>query len=102
MHDQCGTSDLIPASDLNRRSREGRRSQAPMTRRRAVLLGAAAGVGALAGLGGDEARAVLRFDLNQGNVQPLPIALPDFLAGSPSDGLPARKSGSAKIGRAHV
>ncbi len=90
MHDQCGTSDLIPASDLNRRSREGRRSQAPMTRRRAVLLGAAAGVGALAGLGGDEARAVLRFDLNQGNVQPLPIALPDFLAGSPSDGQAAR------------
>ena len=37
------------------------------------------------------AQAVLRFDLNQGNVQPLPIALPDFLAGSP-----ARRRGGAQ------
>jgi TolB protein len=60
-----------------------------LTRRRAVFLGAVAGIGTVAGVGGEEARAVLRFDLNQGNVQPLPIALPDFLAESPSDGQPA-------------
>jgi TolB protein len=32
------------------------------------------------------ARAVLSLDLNQGNVPPLPIALPDFLAASSADG----------------
>ena len=60
-----------------------------LTRRHAMILGAAAGFGAVAGFGGP-AGAVLRFDLNQGNVQPLPIALPDFLAGSPPDGESAR------------
>jgi TolB protein len=62
----------------------------PLTRRNALILGAAAGFGVVAGLGGGPASAVLRFDLNQGNVQPMPIALPDFLAGSPSDGESAR------------
>jgi TolB protein len=57
-----------------------------LTRRRALLLGAAVGVGAAAGLGVEPAAAVLRFDLNQGNVQPMAIALPDFLSGGPSDG----------------
>jgi TolB protein len=79
MHDRCGTYN-----NLESVSRERRRSNAPLTRRRALLLGAAAGVGA--GLGIEPATAVLRFDLNQGNVQPLPIALPDFLVGSQSDG----------------
>src|SRR6266852_8847287 len=59
-----------------------------LTRRKVLSL--AAGVSAIAGMGGGPARAVLRFDLNQGNVQPMPIALPDFLAGSPSDGESAR------------
>jgi TolB protein len=54
----------------------------PLTRRHALALGAAGA--ACAGLGGP-ARAVLRFDLNQGNIQPLPIALPEFLAGGPGD-----------------
>jgi TolB protein len=80
MHDRCSSSSL------NSVSQQG--STAPLTRRRALLLGAAAGVGA--GLGVAPASAVLRFDLNQGNVQPLPIALPDFLAGGPSDGQSAR------------
>jgi len=57
----------------------------PLTRRNAMILGAGAGFGAVVGFSGGPARAVLRFDLNQGNVQPMPIALPDFLAGSPSD-----------------
>jgi TolB protein len=66
---------------------------------RRFVLGA--GAAAVAGLGatllGRPARAVLRFDLNQGNVQPLPIALPDFLTGSPADAESAR-SISAIIG----
>ena len=82
MHDRCSTSNLESAS------RAGRRSNAPLARRRVLLLGAAVGVGA--GLGVGPAAAVLRFDLNQGNVQPLPIALPDFLVGSQSDGPSSR------------
>src|SRR3974390_2611745 len=31
------------------------------------------------------AHAVLNIDINQGNVQPMPIAIPDFVAGSPAD-----------------
>jgi TolB protein len=58
----------------------------PLTRRRAVLLGAAAGIGTVATFGVDPAGAVPFVDLNQGNPQPMPIALPDFLTGSPSDG----------------
>jgi TolB protein len=58
--------------------------------RRAALLGAAAGIGALAANGGRPALAALTLDLNRGNIQPLPIALPDFLAGSPPDGEAAR------------
>ena len=49
--------------------------------RRHVLLGA----GALAALGPRRAGAVLNVDINQGNVQPMPIALPDFLAGAASE-----------------
>jgi TolB protein len=73
----------------SRNSRLGDR-QGPrlFTRRDTMLLGAAAGIGAVIGVG--PAEAVLRFDLNQGNVQPLPIALPDFLAGGPQDGESAR------------
>src|SRR5579871_4302774 len=84
MHDRSGT--------LNHRNglRGVRERLAAITRRDAVLLGAAAGIGAATTLGVDPARAVLRFDLNQGNVQPMPIALPDFLAGSPPDGESAR------------
>ena len=49
--------------------------------RRRLLLGA----GALAVLGPNSAKAVLNIDINQGNVQPMPIALPDFISGSPAD-----------------
>jgi TolB protein len=60
-----------------------------LTRRRALMLGAA-GLG-VAGLGSRPAQAVpLRLELNEGNIQPVPIALPDFLAGSPADGEAAR------------
>ena len=32
------------------------------------------------------ANAVLNIDINQGNVRPMPIALPDFLTGGPTEG----------------
>jgi TolB protein len=63
-------------------------STSAVTRRRALMLGAA-GIGAAAGLMSRRAGAV-SLDLNQGNVQAMPIALPDFLAGSPADGEAAR------------
>jgi len=85
MHDRSHTRSL-------RGSRLGDRQDASrrLTRREAMLLGAAAGVGALAVTGGRPALAALTLDLNRGNIQPLPIALPDFLAGSPPDGESAR------------
>lgn len=43
-----------------------------------MLLGASAG--ALMALKSRPAQAVLRLDITQGNPQPMPIALPDFLA----------------------
>jgi TolB protein len=49
--------------------------------RRRLLLGA----GALAAFGTSPAQAVLNIDINQGNVQPMPIALPDFISGAPAD-----------------
>jgi TolB protein len=48
--------------------------------RRGVLLGASATAGALCGL--LPAGAQTRIDVTQGNVQPMPIALPDFVGGS--------------------
>jgi TolB protein len=68
---------------LDPRALIGLGAAATLTRRRLLAVGAAVAAGA--GLCGVAARAVLRFDLNQGNVQPLPIALPDFLAGAPAD-----------------
>ncbi len=56
--------------------------------RRGVLIGA--GAGAFAAMTARPARAVLRLDITQGNFQPMPIALPDFLAGSPSEEEAAR------------
>src|SRR5438270_10184170 len=58
----------------------------PLTRRR--LLAGAAGMAA-AGMV-HPAGAVLRLEVTEGNVQPLPIAIPDFLGGSPADGELAR------------
>jgi TolB protein len=56
------------------------------SRRRLLLASAAAaGAGALAGLPGHQAGAQVRLDITQGNVQPVPIAIPDFVGGSPSD-----------------
>jgi len=55
----------------------------PLNRRRLLTLGAGAGAFALSSRTAD---AVLRLDITQGTPQPMPIALPDFVAGTPSDG----------------
>ena len=57
-----------------------------LSRRSLLMAGAAAGAGALAGLNSRPASAALQIDVTQGSVQPLPIAIPDFLAGSPNEG----------------
>ncbi|MFD2184300.1 Tol-Pal system beta propeller repeat protein TolB [Rhodoplanes azumiensis] len=54
-------------------------------RRLLVASAAAAGAGALYGLTASDAVAQLRIDVTQGNVQPVPIAIPDFVGGSPGD-----------------
>jgi TolB protein len=51
--------------------------------RRTLLAGAAAG--AAAALRPRAAGAVVSLDVTQGTVQPMPIALPDFVGGSPAD-----------------
>jgi TolB protein len=58
-----------------------------LTRRRILALGTGS---MLLAAGLRPAQAVLKLDVTQGNVQPMPIALPDFLGGSPADGEVAR------------
>ena len=58
------------------------------TRRGALTLGAGAALATAAGL--RPARAAVRIDVTQGNVQPLPIALPDFVGGNAADSEMAR------------
>jgi len=62
-------------------------SYSSMNRRRLL---AGAGVGVLAVLIPRMAGAVLRVDITQGNPQPMPIALPDFLAGTSTENDTAR------------
>jgi len=51
--------------------------------RRALLSGAAAGAATL--WTPHSAGAQVKLDVTQGNVQPMPIALPDFVGGNPTD-----------------
>src|SRR5688500_4448907 len=60
-----------------------RSSRLGMTRR-TWLTGAAAGTAL--GLYPRSAGAVLSIDVTQGNIQPIPIAIPDFVGGSSNDG----------------
>jgi len=55
-----------------------------------MFLGSGVAAAAFAGLWPHQASAVLRLDVTQGNVQPLPIALPDFVGGSAADSEVAR------------
>src|ERR1700742_2992378 len=57
------------------------------TRRRLLVLGAATSASALLAR---SAFAQLRLDVTQGNVQPVPIAIPDFVGGTPNDTESAR------------
>ncbi len=52
-----------------------------LSRRRLIMLGA----GALAGLSPRPAEAVIKLDVTQGNVQPIPIAIPDFVGVATQD-----------------
>ena len=52
-----------------------------LSRRRLIMLGA----GALAGLSPRPAEAVVKLDVTQGNVQPIPIAIPDFVGVATQD-----------------
>src|SRR3989440_11827093 len=52
------------------------------TRRRVLAFGAATSASALLAA---PASAQLRLDVTQGNVAPLPIAIPDFIGGTPGD-----------------
>jgi TolB protein len=61
-------------------------SALPLTRRRFVALGGAATAGLLAA----PAFAQVRVDIGSGQFQPMPIALPDFVGGTPQDGEVAR------------
>jgi TolB protein len=66
-----------------------------LSRRRLIGLGAGAAAGAFAGLVPRPAAAVLKLDVTQGSVQPLPIALPDFLGSNLPD--PAMARGVTQI-----
>jgi TolB protein len=59
---------------------------APLTRRRLLALGACAGVGAA----WPGSAAAVKVEITGGNVEPLPIALPDFLGATPADTEAAR------------
>jgi TolB protein len=56
-----------------------------LTRRRAILLGAGTAASALIPLSSRRAAAVLKLDVTQGNVQPVPIAVPEFIAVATAD-----------------
>jgi valyl-tRNA synthetase len=60
--------------------------------RRSLLAGSAAGAiaGATFGLRPRPADAVVSIDVTQGNIQPIPIALPDFVGGGGNDSEVAR------------
>src|SRR3954468_18671063 len=55
----------------------------PLSRRKVLIGGGAAGAGLLMPT---LAGAQTKFVITEGNVAPLPIAIPDFVAGSPADG----------------
>jgi TolB protein len=63
--------------ELDRKGRDRRRV--------ATMAAAGLGVGALGGLGIGPARAELRIDITRGTVEPMPIAVTDFLGGNPGE-----------------
>ncbi len=65
------------------------RKSPALTRRRLLALGAASASALGIGLG-RSARAATKLEITRGNVEPMPIALPDFLGASPADAEAAR------------
>src|SRR6188508_947463 len=63
------------------------RASFALTRRRTLALGATASALAMTGTA---ALAQTRLDVTQGNVAPMPIAIPDFVGGAPGDTEAAR------------
>ena len=63
------------------RIHEPRMSECPLTRRRALALGAAGLM-----LSPRFASAQTRLQITEGNFQPIPIAIPRFIGGTPGDG----------------
>jgi TolB protein len=61
-----------------------------LSRRRLLQLAGGTSLGAATGLITQAAHAAVRVDINQGNPQPISIALPDFIAGAPAEGDVAR------------
>jgi TolB protein len=55
-----------------------------------MMIGGAAAVGAIAGISARSAGAVLKLDVTQGSVQPVPIAIPDFISVATQDGAAGR------------
>jgi len=74
-----GTEDIMTNGSV--------RSPFGFTRRRVLALGAATSASAALAW---PAAAQLRLDVTQGNVQPIPMALPDFIGGTPGDAEVAR------------
>src|SRR6202048_3675609 len=56
-----------------------------LTRRKVMTLGAGVAAGAIGALPVERALAVLKLDVTQGNVQPVPIAIPEFIAVATQD-----------------
>jgi TolB protein len=65
------------------RARLMRLPNGPISRRRLLLTAGAAA--AAATLGPRNAEAVLKLDITQGTIQPVPVAVPEFLAGAGGD-----------------
>jgi TolB protein len=75
--DRTNAEEMLLSRPLDRR----------VTRRRALALGALAGGLTLSPR---FAAAVVQLDVSQGNFQPMPIGLPDFIGGTAGDGETAR------------
>jgi len=56
-----------------------------LSRRRTLMLGAGSLLGPMLGFSASPARAVVRLDVTQGNIQPMPIAVPDFASVATQD-----------------
>src|SRR6202048_568312 len=56
-----------------------------LSRRRALMLGAGSLVGPMLVFSPSPVRAVVRLDVTQGNIQPMPIAVPDFASRATQD-----------------